>query len=197
MVYTHTLRGVYIRDVGIYIYIIYHAFTYVYALPIYEMETERKKKSLVWMILPRLYRYYVGARTSTSADCVRRLPAAAEDHIAGRCAAGKGGRGGGYAAETSARQNRSTESVEHVNLHIGRDPDARSPIKYALISPRLSPPPHRSPFGYRLFGWVYTGIGIIGIYRAGGRCRNRLEYSRYALPQRYTHHIIIYYIIRV
>lgn len=67
----------------------------------------------------------------------------------------------GYAAETNyARQNRSTESVEHVNLHIGRDPDARSPIKYALISPRLSPPPpplqHRSPFGYRLFGWVPT-----------------------------------------
>lgn len=51
------------------------------------------------------------------------------------------------------RQNRSTESVEHVDLHIGRDPDAHvrsSPIKYALISPRLSPPPP-PPFGYRLF----------------------------------------------
>jgi len=111
---------------------------------------KQRKKSLVWIILPRLYRYYVGARTSTSADCVGRLRPRRK--IISRDAVRHAR---GYAAaETNVRQNRSTESVEHVNLHIGRVPDARAPIKSALISPRLSPPPHRLPFGYRLFGWV-------------------------------------------
>lgn len=88
--HAHTLKRVYIRDVGIYIH--YISRIYIRVCITNTRWKRRGKKSLVRIILPRLYRYYVGARTSTSADCVRRLPAAAEDHIAGRCAERKGGK---------------------------------------------------------------------------------------------------------
>lgn len=148
--YIHTYRCIYAMYPCVGIYIIYYIFTYscMYYLR-WEGNGGKKIAGLnnTPTPLPLLCRC---AYVNVSRLCSSSL-AAVEDHIAGCCNAA---RTGGYASETNARQNRSTESVEHVNLHIGRDLDERSPIKYALISPRLSPPPHRSPFGYRLFGWV-------------------------------------------
>lgn len=77
-----------------------------------------------------------------------------------------GGRGYRCVAKTNTptAKNRSTESVEHVDLHIGRSPDTRSPIKYVPISPRLSP----AAFDYRLFGNVFD-VRMLKVHRSPHR----------------------------